>query len=103
MKKAKNISNLDSLQREIYRLKLEAKNMELKLDQQAEYLRHNFSTLIANSFCSTDKTETRDNGRFHTFKNEKINSFFSKVSDRIADRAIDGLEKFFDRVFHKKN
>ncbi len=50
MKKAKNIHNLDTLEKEIYRLRLSAKNIEEKLDNNFEHPQQNYSSMFMNFF-----------------------------------------------------
>jgi len=103
MKKAKNIHSLDSLEREIYRLKLEAKSIEDKMDHNFEHLQENFSSMTMNSFCS--KRKNKEDGKDSLFgsflKNEKLNSVADKITDHIANRAADGIDKLIDKLFHK--
>lgn len=97
MKKEGNIDNIDALQREIYRLRMKAKNIELKLEHHFDHFRMNFSALCINSFYNKEETTTSS----HSFKkNGKLNSLFSKISDRIADQAVGSLDKLLDKLFH---
>jgi hypothetical protein len=104
MKKAMNIHNLDSLEREIYRLKLEAKNIEEKLDQNLEHLHGNFSSIAMNSFFHEKKNKEEEKDYiFGSFlKNEKLNAFVNKITDHITERAEEGIDKLIDKIFHKK-
>src|SRR6185503_2802722 len=104
MKKAKNIHSLDSLEREIYRLKLEAKSIEEKLDHNFEHLQENFSSITMNSFCSKKKNkENEKDGLFGSFlKSEKLNTVADKITDHVANRAAEGIDKLIDKIFHKK-
>ena len=104
MKKAKNIHNLESLEREIYRLKQEAKSIEEKLDHNFEHLQENFSSITMNSFCSKKKNnENGKAGLFASFlKDEKLNTVADKIKDHVASRAAEGIDKFIDKIFHKK-
>ena len=103
MKKAKNIHNLDTLEKEIYRLKLSANNIEEKLDKNFEYLQHNYYSMIMNSFFHKKKHEQKGkNGFFDSFfKNENFNGFISKITDHIADRTLDGIDSLIDKIFNK--
>jgi hypothetical protein len=104
MKKGNNIHNLDTLEREIYRLRLEAKNREDKLDDNWEYLQKNFPKLLINSFSCTNKSKANGKESFFrsAFKNEKLNIFIDKIVDRFSDRAADGIDHLFEKIFHKK-
>jgi hypothetical protein len=104
MKKAKNLHNLDSLEREIYRLTLEAKNIEEKLDNNLAHLEENFSSITMNSFFGKKKNRENEQASFFTslLKNEKLTTVVDKITDRIADRAAEGIDKLLDKMFHKK-
>jgi len=104
MKKGRNIHNLDSLEREIYRLKLEAKNISEKMDRNFEHFHGNFSSITMNSFCRKEKKkEGETESLFGSFlKNEKLNNFAGKITDRIANRAAESIDKLIDKIFHKK-
>lgn len=104
MKKVKNIHNLDSLEREIYRLRLEAKRQEDKLDDNWEYLQKNFPALLLNSISCRKKDDTNGKENFFrsAFRNEKFNAFVDKIVDRFSDRAAKGVDHFFEKIFHKK-
>jgi hypothetical protein len=104
MKKARNISNLDKLEKEIYRLQLDAKNIENKLDDNFDHLHHNFSSMMMNSFCHREKSDKNGKGNFFdsAFKNEKVNSFVNRITGHIADRAAKGIDELLDRLFKQK-
>ena len=105
MKQAGNIHNLDTLEKEIYKLKLKAKNIEEKLDDNLEKFQHNYSSMFMNSFFRKKKQEkTNGNGFFESaFKNDGFNAIINKVTDRVAERAVEGLENLVDKIFHKKS
>ena len=103
--RAKNIHNLDSLEREIYRLSLEAKKKEEQIDENFEYLRTNFGSLLINAFsCHTKTNPGQKSGFFTTsIKDETLKSAFNKVTDHIAHRAIEGIDELITRMFRKKH
>jgi hypothetical protein len=104
MKKAKDIHNLDSLEREIYRLKLEAKSIKEKMDHNLEQLQDDFSSMAMNSFFCRRKNRGEDNENFFEsiLKNEKLNKVVDKVTDHIANRAAESIDELIDKIFHKK-
>ncbi len=104
MKKSKNIHNLDNLEKEIYRLRLEAMRQEKKLSDNMAYLRENANSLIIHSvFCRKKTTfEKKNSEEEGFFKNERFNSMINRIKDRIANRAADGIESLLDRLFHKR-
>ncbi len=104
MKKVNKIHNLDSLEREIYRLRIEAARKEKNLSENITYLRENATRLFVNTFRGKYKPETdekrNENGSF--FRIAGLNSIFSKIADRIANRAADNIDDLIDRIFHKQ-
>ena len=104
MKKTRNISNLDKLEKEIYRLQLDAKNMENKLDDNVDHLHHNFSSMMMNSILHSEKSKENGKANFFesAFKNEKVNSFVNRITTHIADRAAKGIDELVDRLFKQK-
>ena len=104
MQKARNIKNLESLEREIYRLQVKTRKMEDKLEDNFEYLQNNFSSLLMNSFFQKrSKDKVKENGETSSFfKNEKAGYFFGKVSDHLAGKVADAVTNLVDRMFHKE-
>jgi hypothetical protein len=102
--KAKNIHNLDSLERELYRLSLEAKKKEEQIDENFEYLRTNFGSLLIHSFSCRIKNKSEQKPGFFgsTFKDETLKATFNKVTDHFTTRAIEGIDELITRLFGKK-
>lgn len=103
MKKAKNIHNLDSLEREIYRLQLEAKNMERQFDRNFEHVQQHYSSMFMNSFFRRRKEEGEAKSSFFAsfFQNENIHAAVTKITDRIADKAAEAIDALMNKFFHK--
>ena len=101
MNKAKNIRNLESLEREIYRLGLETGKMEIEMEKRFEYLQDNFSSILMNSFFRK-RSKDKENGQSSFWKSDKVNFIFEKVSDHVADRVAGVVNNLFDRFFHKQ-
>ena len=101
MKKKKNIKDIDTLEKEIYRLKLEAKRTEDKFENNIDYLERNYPSMVVNSFFSGEKE--KENGSSHSFfRSERLNSILSSVTDHIAEKASDGIKDQIDKLFGKK-
>ena len=105
MKRAKDIRNLDTIEKEIYRLKLEAKNIEEKLDNNLTFLQENYFSMIMNSFFHRRKHK-EDEGKTSFmdsfFKSESFRNAVNTAADHIANRAAEGIEKLVDKIFHNK-
>jgi hypothetical protein len=99
------IKNLDALEKEIYRMKLEARQLEEKLDTNFSYLKDNYGAMAINSlFHKKKKNEDSTEGFFDSFiKNDTIKTVVSKVTDHIADRAADGINDLIDKLTNKKD
>lgn len=98
MKEKKNIHNLDSLEREIYRLKLQAKNMEGKLDKNLDYLQDNYWNMTMNSFfCKGDSKKNGGGSNF--FRHEGFNATINTIAGNIADKASERLHSWMNDFF----
>ena len=104
MKKKKNIKDIDTLEKEIYRLKLEAKRTGDKFENNIDFLEKNYPSMVVNSFFSGEheheKKDIRSNHSF--FRSERLNSILSSVTDHIAEKASDGIKDQIDKLFRKK-
>ena len=98
MRKNGKINDLDSLEKEIYRLKLESKMTEAKFDKNVEFLKKNYPQMIFNSVLSRNS-----NNRFkqNLFRNETLNNIVSNVTDHIAECATVGIKEKIDRLFNR--
>jgi hypothetical protein len=104
MKKNKHIRNIDTLEKEVYRLKLEAKNIEEKLDKNLDHLQENYFSMTMNSFFGHRKHKEEPGSFFDSFVNsDGFRSAVNKVTDHIANNTAESLEKLVDKLFHKKN
>lgn len=102
---AKNrIHNMDTLEKEILRLKLQQKDTELGLDRQWGKLRHNFGAMILNSFRrKKNEEEEGRQGFFESIlKNEKVESTLHNISDKISGKLSGVISNLFERFFNKK-
>ncbi|HET9055550.1 MAG TPA: hypothetical protein VFN30_01755 [Chitinophagaceae bacterium] len=103
--KASKIHNLDTLEKEIYRLKLHGKKMEGKIDDDFDYLRENFGKMARNSFFHKREglKETITNGITGSFvKSERLQQAIDKIVNHLVDKATDGIDSLLDRLFQKK-
>jgi hypothetical protein len=105
MKEKRNIHNLGTLDGEIYRLKLAAKNIEERLDKNLDYLQENYWTMTMNSFFCKDKSKRNgEHSVWENFlKNDDFNTTINKIGGNIADKASEGLHKWMNNFFGKRN
>ena len=104
MNEQRQIHDLASLEREIFRLRCEARDKEKKIRENLDNLGKNVASLFINSlFCNRSSSAGPAKTAGHSFfKNEKLNTIISHISDRVADRASEGIENFMDRIFRKR-
>jgi hypothetical protein len=99
----KNIKNIQSLEREIQRLRREAKGMEKKFDDSFVYLQENYSTLIMNSVLP-------EKGVFKSIpqsimqlilQHERLRNALTELAENLVNKASDGIEFLLDKFFAK--
>lgn len=110
MAKAKRIHNLDSLEKEIYRLKLEAKYSSEKLSGRLEYLQQHYASMTANSFFgrrdekkSSGPTSEKESFFHSLFENKNVQDGINSFLDRFAAKATEALDKLFCKGEAKKS
>jgi len=95
------IHNLDSLDREIYHLQLEARKIEDKIDDSLEYFQENYGKMLRRSLFNKASSATEQNGSipgqlFHSFvQNEKVQGVLEKLMDVAAAKVSEAVEKIF--------
>lgn len=101
MKHNRNIHNADTLEKEIYRLKLEANKIETKLDDNFQRLHQNFSSVFTDTFFHKKKEEK--NSFFDSFfKNEHFTNTVNKMGEHVSNKAAEKVESLIDKLFQKK-
>ena len=91
-------------EKEVYRLKLEAKNIEEKLDKNLDHLQENYFSMTLNSFFHRRKHSDGSNGFFDSFFNsDSFHAAVNKVTEHVANSTAESLEKLIDKLFHKKS
>ena len=95
-KASKDIYNLDTLDEEIARLKLESKNVKSKFEDNLKHLQKDYLSLFIQSlFNRKCKKETTENdSTFNCTKEDKVNRFFSRIGNNILDRIAKKFEKY---------
>jgi hypothetical protein len=98
----RSIKNVAELDKEIYRLQLQAKNLEDKMDDKLKYLQQNYPGMIVNSvFPNKENITHRLAGSL--LNNQKVQTVLEKLTDHLADKAAEGLDNLVDKLFHKKD
>lgn len=103
-KARRKINNLQSLDKEIYRLKLEAKRLEEKLDGNFDHLQEDFFSMAFNSFLHRRwyKESWSTNIVAGLLNNERLQNALSKLLSYVADKTGEGIDTLLNRVFKKK-
>jgi hypothetical protein len=101
---AKNIKNLRSLEKEIRRLKLHAKELEKGIDERLDYLQDNYSSMAMQSVLSGFLQKTGLGGNILNLfvQNNRLLNVLGKLADQLLNKAADGLELVTDKLFNKK-
>ena len=103
MKKKDTIHNLDTLEKEIYRLKLEARLKKLHLTENWEQLLRDFPEILSNSIFYRKREKENGKGTFgeRIFNNERRSAFVDKIVEKCSDRVIQEFDDLFEKVFQK--
>lgn len=97
------IHNLESLDREIYHLQLEARKLEDQLDQNIDYLQENYGKLLRRSLFNKAASATEHSGSFrgqlfHSFmQNEKVQGVLEKVLETVGNKLAEFVDKLSSR------
>ena len=107
MKKEKSnsrVHSLDTLENEIYRLKLKQKSQEAEMRRGIADLRRKGLIRIAGSvlFGKREDKYEKENIFSHFTRNERLNRFLGKFTDGLSDRFADRIDDFVGGLFKKK-
>jgi hypothetical protein len=100
------IKNLDTLEKEIYRLRLDAKNTEEKLEENLDHFQKHYASMTMNSIfnrSSSGKERIKEKLFNSIWENEKIHDGINKIVGHLADRAAEGIENLVDKILHRKD
>jgi len=101
---SKRIRTLDQLENEIYRQKLKSKTLGNKLDENFEYLQHNYGSMFRNSFFKSSNTgESFAGTAFRSiFGNERVQDAFAKIANPLVERAAEWIDNLLGRMGRKE-
>jgi hypothetical protein len=99
---ATKIKNIDTLEKEIYRLQLEARNCKDKLGKNLEHLQKHYASMTMNSFSSRNSS-TKEKIFSSIWENEKVRNGLDKIVSYVAEKASDGVERVLDKILHQKS
>jgi hypothetical protein len=103
MKKRYTIHDLDTLEKEIYRLKLELRLKEVKLTDNWEKLLSDFPEILTTSLLcrNSEKLNGKETFGQRFFNNEKRSAFVDRLVERFSERIAEKFDELFEKVFHK--
>jgi uncharacterized membrane protein YheB (UPF0754 family) len=103
----KHIHNLDTLEKEIYRLRLKAKNTADKLNDNFEHLQDHYTSMTMNSIFNHHSCDHQEKLKEKIinfiWKNEKIHGGVNKIIDHLAAKTSEGAESLSHKIFNKRN
>lgn len=91
----RHIYNIDTLDKEVYRLKLKALRMEQQLEKRGRHLRSNALVLLLSALFPKRKTGESPFLSIGSLlmRNEKVQESLAKATDAAADKLSDAVEK----------
>lgn len=104
--KSSRIHNLDSLEKEIYRLKLHSRKLEDKMDENFTHLKENYGRMARNSVFGKKDGSMKDalgagiSGAF--FRNERLQQAIDKIVGHLVEKATEGIDALIDKLFKKE-
>lgn len=111
-KSTQSIQTLHDLEKEIFKLQLKAKDIELKLDDSFDHLQDNFYKMGWNSIFRIRRKRRQqreeEEASFGTgfmqglFSSESIQSVLQQLIPLLANKISAGLERLMERWFKKK-
>lgn len=103
------IRNIDTLEKEMYRLRLRAKNYEDELEKNLGHLEKNYFPMAINSILNrtaeigTGKEKIKEKP-FHPFwDNEDVRNGIDKIVSHLTDWVSEGIINLMDKILRRKN
>lgn len=103
MKPERHIKNLDTLEKEIYRLKLRKMELEKRLGENVEYLQKHYASMTMHSVFSRSGHHEKGEESGRSWIRGKMGRVLDQVVDHLFDRAADSIERVVERFFQKKD
>jgi len=97
--------NLDTLEKEIYRLRLKAKNLAEEISHNFEYLQDHYTSMTMNTVFNRPayhKEKLKERIIDFIWENEKIHDGIDRIINHLAAKTSEGLESLLNKIFHKK-
>jgi hypothetical protein len=102
---AKKFNNLQSLEKEIRRLKQHAKQMENQFDDNFSHLQENYLPMVLNSVLPAN---TKYKGIPATIislflEHDRFRNTVIKLAEQLIDKASDGIDYISEKLTRKKD
>ena len=97
---------MDTLEKEIYRLELAARDHKDKLEKNFEHFQKHYASMTMNSFfnhTASGKEKVREKIINSIWENEKVRNGIDKIVDYVSEKATDGVETLLNKIFHHKD
>jgi len=99
------IHDLESLDREILRLRLHKAAIEKSLDENVGKLKKNYGSMVLNSVFSQFSPASSNIwisliGRI--LENDKLRNGMQTLADKVSDKVGDGVQFATQKLFHRK-
>ena len=100
----KKINSLSSLEKEIRRLKADAKRMESKMDDNFSYLQENYVSLALNSILPEKATYKGIPATIISLflEHERFRNTVIKLAEQLIDKVSDGVDFISEKLSRKK-
>jgi hypothetical protein len=102
---ASKIHDLQSLDKEISRLRAEAKLLEKKIDDSFSYLQEHSSSMMVNTLLSGIIKKETVSGTVVNFvlQNERFQKTVGRLAEVLVDKAAGGMDIIIDKIAPKKD
>ena len=93
------------LDKEILRLRFQARVLEKKLDEKFDHLQDNYSSMIVKSFLPaiTQKSGLAGSILQFVFQNSRLQDSLGKLAERLFNKVSDGVEFIAEKLDSQKN
>jgi len=101
----KKINSLTSLEKQIRRLKADAKRMEAQMDDNFSYLQENYVSLALNSILPEKATYKGIPATIISLflEHERFRNTVIKLAEQLVDKASDGIDFITEKLSRKKD
>ena len=101
----KKIHNLESLDKEINRLRQKAKNLEAKMDDNFSYLQEHSSSLMINTLLSGVINKESVSGSVFNFllQSERLQKTLGKLSEIAIDKITNVIDALINKISPDKD